>query len=322
MLGEFLMPEAADDPRRSIINQSHLMLNGPALAVVNSIQNHLTPVCTGEIAAQQEAWWLLEAATGKSRTRLIADAGCALDDNARRFMEYALWERVGKQKPIEYVLGAVAFCGFAFDVAEPVLIPRQETEEWVTDLVALLKKNIPSNVNFSVLDACTGSGCIGLVLAAAFPNATVVGIDISPDAIMLAEKNKQRFGVNNISFMQCRVEDFLVKTNKTFDLIVSNPPYLSRDEWPEACSACPSLKWESPIALIGGDDGLSFYRTILSQAKRVLTNKLEGYREVPQIVFEIGHMQGLDVRQLAEKNEFFGTTLKDSSGKDRVVLCW
>ena len=74
--------------------------------------------------------------------------------------------------------------------------------------------------------------------------------------------------------------------------------------------------------MIGGDDGLSFYRTILSQAKRVLTNRLEGYREVPRIVFEIGHTQGNDVRQLAERNEFFGTVLKDDSEKDRVVCCW
>ena len=217
------MPEAADDPRRSN-NQSHVVLNGTALSVINSVKRQLAPVCTGEIAAQQEAWWLLEAATGKSRTRLLTDSGCALDDNARRFIEYALWERVGKQKPIEYVLGAVAFCDLAFEVAEPVLIPRQETEEWVTNLVALLKKNIPSNVRFSVLDACTGSGCIGLVIASAFPNATVIGIDISSEAIMLAERNKQRFGVSNISFVQCRVEDFLAKTNKSFDLIVSNPP--------------------------------------------------------------------------------------------------
>jgi release factor glutamine methyltransferase len=316
------MPEAADDPGQRTQTQSHSILNGPALAVVNSIQNQLISVCSGDVAALQEAWWLLEAATGKSRTRLIADVGSVLDDNARRFMEYALWERVGKQKPIEYVLGAVAFCDLAFEVAEPVLIPRQETEEWVTNLVALLKKNIPSNVSFSVLDACTGSGCIGLVIAAAFPNATVVGIDISPEAIMLAEKNKQRFGVSNISFMQCRIEDFLAKTNKTFDLIISNPPYLSKEEWPKACVECPSLKWESPVALIGGEDGLVFYRAILSQAQRVLTNRLESYRDVPRIVFEIGYAQGQDVLQLAQRNEFFGTVLKDGFDKDRVVMCW
>ena len=315
------MPEAADDPRRST-NQSSVALSGSALAVINSIKNQLVSVCSGEVSAQQEAWWLLEAATGKSRTRLFTDSGCALDDNARRFMEYALWERVGKQKPIEYVLGAVAFCDFAFEVAEPVLIPRQETEEWVTNLIALMRANIPKDVHFTVLDACTGSGCIGLVIAAAFPNATVLGIDISTEAIMLSERNKQRFGVNNISFVQFRVEDFLLKTNKTFDFIVSNPPYLSTQEWPEACSACPSLKWESPVALIGGDDGLFFYRTILSQAKRVLTNRLEVYRKVPRIVFEIGHAQGNDVKQLAERNEFFGTVIKDSFDNDRVIYCW
>ncbi|MBM3894808.1 peptide chain release factor N(5)-glutamine methyltransferase, partial [Candidatus Dependentiae bacterium] len=260
---------ASDDPGQTVSRQLRSLFNGSALAVIAGIQERLRPVCSGDLAAQQEAWWLLESATGRSRTRLVADGACVLDDTARRFVEYALAERVEKQKPIEYVLGAVAFCGFAFEVAEPVLIPRQETEEWLMALVKTMKEKIPSNVKFSILDACTGSGCIGLVLAAAFPNATVIGIDVSADAIALADRNKQRFGINNITFIKCSVEEFIENTNKSFDLIVSNPPYLSRDEFSSACVECPSLRWESSLALIGGDDGLYFYRHILSRASKV-----------------------------------------------------
>ena len=314
------MPEA-DDPRQTILKVSRIVSNGSALAVVDSISSQLAQVCSGSMAADQEAWWLLEAATGRSRTRLVADARCPLDDTARRFVEYALLERIEKQKPIEYVLGAVAFCGFAFEIVEPVLIPRQETEEWVMALVQELKKKIPSNVKFSILDACTGSGCIGLVLASTFPNATVIGVDVSSEAIALAERNRQRFGVTNITFIQCRIEDFLEKTNKTFDIIVSNPPYLAPHELPAACVACPSLKWESPVALVGGDDGLHFYQSILSQASKVLTNKLEVYGNPPRIVFEIGHEQGVFVKELSEKAGFFSFVFKDEAKKDRVVWC-
>jgi len=315
------MPEAADDPGQTLSRLPRIVFNGSALAVFSKIKERLQLVCSGEMAAQQEAWWLLESATGKSRTRLIADGSSALDDTARQFVEYALFERVEKQKPIEYVLGAVAFCGFAFEISEPVLIPRQETEEWVLNLVKTLREKIPSNIKFSILDACTGSGCIGLVLASAFPNATVVGIDISADAISLAERNKQRFGVNNITFIKCPVEEFLDKTNKKFDLIVSNPPYLSRTEFPSACIECPSLKWESSIALIGGDDGLYFYKEILDKASRVLTQNTDLPESTPRIVFEIGHAQGGVVKELAERAGFFSSVLKDGFDKDRVVMC-
>jgi len=312
------MPEV-DDPGQPM-RLSPFVVQGSALAVVTSISRQLEPVCTGGMAADQEAWWLLEAATGRSRTRLVADSRCVLDDTARRFVEYALIERVQKKKPIEYVLGAVAFCGFAFEVVEPVLIPRQETEEWVTTLVQELKAKIPSNARFSILDACTGSGCIGLVLAAAFPNATVLGVDISSEAVALAERNRLRFGLNNISFVQCKIEDFLEKTNKQFDIVVSNPPYLSQGEWPAACAACPSLIWESQQALVGGDDGLHFYRSIISQAKRVLSGGFAG-SDVPQLVFEIGYAQGKLVKELAERAGFFATVKKDLAEKDRVVWC-
>ena len=313
------MPEV-DDPGQPM-RLSSFVVQGSALAVAMSISRQLEPVCSGGVAADQEAWWLLEAATGRSRTRLIADAKCVLDDTARRFVEYALIERVQKKKPIEYVLGAVAFCGFAFEVAEPVLIPRQETEEWVMALVQELRAKIPASARFSVLDACTGSGCIGLVLAAEFPNATVLGVDISSDAIALAEKNRLRFGVNNISFVQCKIEDFLEKTSKQFDIIVSNPPYLSQSEWPTACAACPSLVWESQQALIGGEDGLHFYREIINQTKKVLSGGLATYGDVPQIVFEIGYAQGIVVKELAERAGFFVSVKKDDAEKDRVVWC-
>ena len=315
------MAEATDDPGQTPSRQMRSIFNGSALAVVASIQERLRPVCSGDMAAQQEAWWLLESATGRSRTRLVADGACVFDDTARRFVEYALTERIEKQKPIEYVLGAVAFCGFAFEIAEPVLIPRQETEEWVLQLVKVLKEKIPSNVKFSILDACTGSGCIGLVLASAFPNATIIGIDVSAEAITLAERNKQRFGINNITFIKCSVEEFMENTHKTFDLVVSNPPYLSQVEFVSASVECPSLKWESQLALIGGDDGLYFYRQILGKIKKILSDKFEAVAGLPRLVLEIGYAQGEMVKRLAEREGFFCSVQKDSFEKDRIVMC-
>ena len=189
-------------------------------------------------------------------------------------------EKLKNNYPIQYLLGSVNFYGYELKVDERVLIPRYETEYLVDDTIKLIKQYIKEP---KIIDLCTGSGCIAISLAKEL-NTSVDALDISLDAINLAKEN----AVNNnavINFINEDIKSF--NTNKKYNLIISNPPYVRLDEKVDL-----ETKYEPQIALFANDNGLEFYKIILDKSKDILENK-------NIIAFEIGDKQGNSIKEYA-----------------------
>lgn len=263
----------------------------------------------------QELWWLIEKLTGTSKAQLISCPDLWLTSEQLIQLNEWVHERTVNHKPLQYILGTVPFCGLEISVRPPTLIPRPETEEWVADLIARLKRaNIRS---FRVLDLCCGSGCIGLALASAFPRATILGVDISDEALALAQENKVKNMLTNIEFLKSDLysqlpEDFAC------DLIVSNPPYLACNE---LAGLSPDVTlWEDKRALIGGETGMEFYEAIISQARRWLKTSTISAK-APIMVLEIGIAQENGMGIILKYNGFDRYEfIRDSYGVLRWVL--
>ncbi|MCR4723430.1 MAG: peptide chain release factor N(5)-glutamine methyltransferase [Eubacteriales bacterium] len=210
-------------------------------------------------------------------------------------------------RPVAYIIGEKDFYDRSFYVDERVLIPRPDTEVLVEEA---LKATRSSKEDISVLDLCCGSGAIGLTIAGNLPRAKVTLSDISPDALDVARINAARFGLTDkVRFTESDLFDGL--SGERFDMILSNPPYISSDEM---IALSPEItQWEPHSALYGGSDGLSFYRSILSEAKEYLAQGGE-------MLLEIGESQGSEVTAIAEANGFSVIRIiKDLAGMDRVV---
>jgi len=233
--------------------------------LLNQISEQLKTYCSS-LAANQEAWWLLEKLTKKTKAQLLLASDIELTNAQSSQLQHWLNERVRDKKPLAYILGSVPFCGLDIHVQPPILIPRPETEEWVTWVIQHLDPVKHSNL--SIVDLCTGSGCIALALARALPKAHIIGIDINPDALVLAEVNKKHNRINNVSFIQSDLFVAIQETQK-FDLIVSNPPYITDAEYVNLPDDV--RLWEDKRALVADDDGLEFYKRIAIESKRRLT---------------------------------------------------
>jgi len=206
--------------------------------------------------------------------------------------------------PLPYLTGEIEFYGLDIEVTPEVLIPRPETEI----LVDLALERRPK----AVVDVGTGSGCIAVALAAHLPEAAVYGIDISPAALAVARRNAERHGVGER--VRLIAGDLLDRRPGPVDLIVSNPPYVSADEW---ASLPPSVRDHEPrLALDGGPDGLEVVRRLISQSQGLL-------KPGGALLIEIGAAQGDAARKAAET--FFpenGTSIRihpDLAGRDRVL---
>lgn len=215
----------------------------------------------------------------------------------------ALLLRRAEREPLAYITGQKEFWSLTFKSRSPILIPRPDTEL----VIEVVKKKISPQ---SILDIGTGSGVLAVTLAREFSESKVVAIDILDEALSLAKENAQNLNVSDrIDLRKC---DFLKEeVGGAFDLIVSNPPYIRKDE---IKSLAPEIvKFESPLALDGGDDGLDFYRIISERAKKMLTP--EGF-----VVVEIGDDQGGVVKDLFLKAGFKNVEVaKDYAGHDRVM---
>ena len=212
-----------------------------------------------------------------------------------------LW-RVKSGEPLQYVIGKWDFYESEFFVGEGVLIPRPETEE-LTELVINKAKTLDKPIIF---DLCAGSGCIGISVAKAVPNATVYCIEKSADAFVYLLKNAE--GVSNAKVI-CGDVFFPPELPKS-DIIVSNPPYIKTEDIADLQSEV--LK-EPEMALDGGADGLDFYRAICEKWKSYLTP--EG-----SLFFEIGEDQGVDVSAILNDQGYKNIEIiKDMYGKDRIA---
>ncbi len=214
-----------------------------------------------------------------------------------------------ENKPIQYLIGYSNFYGYDFIVNEDVLIPRYETEELVENILYRYDEHF-SGQKVNVCDLATGSGCIAISLAKEEPNMTVVATDISKEAIKVAKENNEKLGAN-VKFL---IGDMLEPLKgKKFDIFVSNPPYIPEDE--EVMSLVKDN--EPNIALFGGNDGMKFYRIILSQVKSYLNKKA-------MIAFEHGYDKKEEMIALAKR--YFPDSkvevLKDLEGKDRMTFIY
>lgn len=221
----------------------------------------------------------------------------------KEFVE-SIYKQLVAHVPAQYIIGHAEFYGMELKVDERVLIPRPETEELVE---LILTEN--AKPNQSVLDIGTGSGAIALALAKNRPDWLVTASDISPDALNLASENASLQDLK-ISFKK---SDCFAEIAENYDIIVSNPPYISRADESEV--GLNVLHSEPHLALFAEEDGLAIYRKIAQEAKNHL-------REGGKIYLEIGYKQGHSVPALFRKYlpEKRVRTLKDRFGQDRMVV--
>lgn len=223
------------------------------------------------------------------------------DEKRLRFM-VAIRAIKGGQ-PVQYALGHAAFYGREFAVDRRVLIPRQETEE----LVDWILTDYPRREALNLLDIGTGSGAIALTLAAERPTWQVTASDISADALELAQSNATHYALN-VDFVE---SDLFAKLDGTFDIIVSNPPYISEAERNEMDDSV--LMFEPDLALFADDDGLALY-------KRIATNLLKHLSLAGSAYFEIGYQQGPVLQKLfADLPDVSVELRQDMSGHDRMI---
>ena len=219
-------------------------------------------------------------------------------------------------EPLQYIIGHVDFLGLEIRVGKGLLIPRPETELLVQEAVCEVKsykeggRNCKKNSTSTFLDLCTGSGCIALALAKEFPAAKVYGSDISAVAIKYAKKNAEINGIKNVTFLKGSLFG-PAKEHMPFDIITANPPYIMQSDI--AGLQREVRDWEPVEALDGGEDGLVFYREILSEATVYL-------KEHGSILFELGFGQSEVVKEIAEGSGFKCISIsKDFAGIDRVL---
>ena len=210
--------------------------------------------------------------------------------------------RLKAGEPLQYILGFVPFVNSLINVDSRVLIPRFETE-----LLAYTIIDDYKNTNFiKVLDLCTGSGCLAVSLSKQIPNSLVFASDVSDDALKVAKKNIKENDVN-VTLIR---SDMLKDITDTFDVIVSNPPYLTKKEMGNISRSIK--KYEPKLALYCGEDGLDFYRKIATDAPSRLTQKGVLY-------LEVGDGQARDVIQILETNFCDFEIINDYNDFERFV---
>ncbi len=247
--------------------------------------------------------------TGRTWEQLLADGPLYAPEAVCDQLPF-LAVRMLKGEPLAYILGEWEFYGLKLYVNRSVLIPRDDTCA-VTDLAITAARTI--NGKPRILDLCTGSGCIGLAIADRLKNARVTLADISPEALTVAKKNITR---NQLSARVSAVTANALETPTAFlgkfDLIVSNPPYITGPEMKELDDSVS--KFEPHLALYGGEDGLKFYRAIAENYKNALNPG--GY-----LCFEFGMGQADAVSEILEMNQY--TILersRDYNDRERAII--
>jgi len=257
-------------------------------------------------APKNKARMLLQATLKKSKEYLIIYDNKEITAQEREAYVKNV-KRLILGEPLQYITGKQEFMKLNFFVTKDVLIPRQDTEILVEEVI-----NISKNIeNPMILDLCTGSGAIAVSLAKYISNVKIYATDISSKAIDVAKKNAEFNGVkNNIDFIESNL--FSKIKNLKFDIIVSNPPYIETDE---IIKLPKDVQNEPRMALDGGKDGLMFYRSIAKEAPEFLNSN--GY-----LCFEIGYNQKQKVKQiLEEQNKYVNIySKKDLCENDRVVV--
>ncbi|MCD7713728.1 MAG: peptide chain release factor N(5)-glutamine methyltransferase [Prevotella sp.] len=247
---------------------------------------------------------ILERRFGLAWNDVLCDDFSALDSYRKSELESIL-RRLENGEPVQYVLGEADFCGRRFIVNKAVLIPRPETE----GLVELTLAETAANLN--VLDIGTGSGCIAVTLALARSNWHFAAIDISREALAVAQENAAKFGAANIDFVEGDILSPACRTGAKYDIIVSNPPYIPDEE--KRGMADNVLRYEPPQALFVPDARpLVFYEAILRFAE-------EGLRAGGKIFLEANTRFAGEIKALFEAEGYSASIENDCFGRQRFV---
>ena len=279
----------------------------------------------------KEAEGLITEALLIDKARLYTSDIEIPDELSKRIDSFV--ERRSKGEPLQYIIGHVEFCGLKINVGKGVLIPRPETELLAEETIKavmsyeleVMSRNKSGSgesgrtetlpithhpVPITILDLCTGSGCIALALAKHYPDAVVVGTDRSRAAVEYSVRNAEENNILNVSFIKGDLFDAVKGIE--FDLIVSNPPYVRREE---IKTLQREVKDYEPLeALDGGPDGLDFYRRIFKEAPGYL--KRDGL-----LILEMGYDQAGDINKL-DINSGVGdiSFIKDYAGIKRIFI--
>ncbi|MBF0338277.1 MAG: peptide chain release factor N(5)-glutamine methyltransferase [Nitrospirae bacterium] len=254
--------------------------------------------------AQKEAETLLSVLSGLDRTAIYLNDPAIGDD-----IILPLIRNRQRRQPLAYIVGEVEFYGLTIAVGPGVLIPRPETELLVAEAIGEL--SVRPQRAFNVLDLCTGSGCIALSIARAYPQAHVTAVDVSEAALHYARGNSNINHIHNVTFLNGNLFAPIRKDSR-FNLIISNPPYIKSAD---INGLQPEISLhEPPEALDGGSDGLDFYRRILAAAGDYLNR--DGV-----VIFEIGDGQGADITEIASEVGFNSVVIKrDYAQKERFAI--
>ncbi len=216
-------------------------------------------------------------------------------------------KRLNNGEPVQYIVGNVDFYGYKINVDKRVLIPRFETEELVENTIKYIKDKFLLPID--ILEIGTGSGCISVAIKKELGNVNITATDISKDSLELAKQNSKENNAK-IDFVNTNIFDGI---NKKFDCIISNPPYISKDE------KIMDIVYnnEPHIALFADNNGLYFYEEILKNAKNILKDKY-------LICFEIGMTQAKQIKELCDKY-LIGAKVevkKDLEKRDRMIFIY
>jgi release factor glutamine methyltransferase len=258
-------------------------------------------------SARLDAEVLLAFCLSCDRLELMKNPERVLDDAQRTSFHEFIARRL-RGEPVAYITGRKPFWSFTLEVNPDVLIPRPDTEVVVEEALAVFRTHPVDRPR--ILDIGTGSGAIALALAAEIPGAQITATDISDAALSVAKKNAGTLGLDrSITFLQ---GDLFAPVHGTFDLIVSNPPYIGAAEYE---TLPPGVKdFEPRQALYAGKSGLEFYEKLVYQAKKYLKEK--GW-----LLLEIGDKQGQEVLARMEMSQFYDaiSVRADYAGLSRVV---
>ena len=254
-----------------------------------------------------EIEWLLRSLLKCNKLDIYLRFEEPLDSRQLSVLRSWIKRRVKNNEPLQYITGSCEFYGRRYIVNSKVLIPRQETERLID--IVIDKSNMVEKPD--IIDVGTGSGCIASTLALEISRSNVLGIDISLDALEVAEQNKARLNVKNVSFYEMNI---LIDTPyKTYDFLISNPPYVSQDEMENLPKEIKNF--EPHIALTDFDDGLIFYHRIGEIGKELL--KLNGW-----IILEVGKEEHSSRVYSIFKNLHYRNLalIKDFNSDNRVLI--
>jgi release factor glutamine methyltransferase len=262
-------------------------------------------------SAEQEAFWIVEHVLRLPAHHVVADRARLLSPAELAAARGLIERRVGRE-PLQYILGTQEFCGLEFDVNQAVLIPRPETEL----LVDYVAQRIPAERQATIVDVCTGSGCIAVAIARLRPHARVIATDLSTPSLEVARRNAARHAVcERITWLEGDLLEPLAGRGLEgrIDVIVSNPPYISEADW---ATLQPEVRLFEPRgALVAGPQGTELHERLLHEAGRYLSPG-------GALIMEIGAGQARAMRRIVDQipGYRFHRLVYDKAGLERVVI--